>query len=86
LEKTEPHNGSNSAADFAAAIKAHENYVLRRPKGKRADLRFVKAPGISQANLLPLDLKSGVSLPTKFDDAVLDRGNFHEAQGILVAA
>ena len=86
MEKTEPHNVSNSEADLVAAIKAHENYVLRRPNGKRADLRFVNAPGIGQADLLPLDLKSGVSPPTKFDSAVLDRGNFHEAQGILVAA
>ena len=37
----------SSEADFVAAIKAHENYVLRLPNGKRADLRFVKAPGIN---------------------------------------
>ena len=40
-------NQEMAAADFVAAIKAHENYVLRRPNGKKADLRFVKALGIN---------------------------------------
>lgn len=36
----------SSASDFVAAIKAHEKFVLGLPGGSRADLRFVKAPGI----------------------------------------
>jgi len=37
---------ATSAGDFAAAIRAHENYVLRRPGGRRAFLRFAQASGV----------------------------------------
>lgn len=43
----EQQNAGADAAEMAAAIKSHENYVLRRPNGKRADCRFVKAPYIN---------------------------------------
>lgn len=36
----------SNASDFVAAIKAHELFVLGRPGGVRADLRYLKAPGI----------------------------------------
>jgi uncharacterized protein YjbI with pentapeptide repeats len=32
---------------FAAAIAAHEHYVFGRPGGKRANLKFLRAPGIN---------------------------------------
>jgi uncharacterized protein YjbI with pentapeptide repeats len=36
----------STAADFVAAIKSHELFVQGRPGGIRADLRFVRVPGI----------------------------------------
>ncbi len=36
----------STATEFVAAIRAHEQFVLGRPGGIRADLRFVRAPGI----------------------------------------
>ena len=47
MANREPQNSSVNAADLVSAIKAHENYVLRLPNGKRADCRFVKAPEIN---------------------------------------
>ena len=47
MHRAEAQSAGNSEADFVAAIKAHENYVRRLPNGKRADLRFAKAPGIN---------------------------------------
>jgi uncharacterized protein YjbI with pentapeptide repeats len=40
------HSKALDASDFVAAIKAHEEFVLGRSGGIRADLRFVRAPGI----------------------------------------
>ena len=42
-----PHSNSESdKIDFVDAIRAHENYVLRKPNGKRANLRFASVAGV----------------------------------------
>jgi uncharacterized protein YjbI with pentapeptide repeats len=64
----------SSEADFVAAIKAHENYVLRLPNGKRADLRFVKAPGInlSQRRLDEIEFSGANLSSANLERAILD--------------
>jgi uncharacterized protein YjbI with pentapeptide repeats len=86
LANSEPQNASNSAADFVAAIKAHENYVLRRPNGKRADLRFINAPGINlsgrrldDVELSGADLKGANLKGVNFNRASLSCTNLQNA-------
>ncbi len=79
-------NTEADSTDFVAAIRAHESYVLRRPNGKRANLRFAMVPGIylskgrldeidfTGANLASADL-SGANL----NDASLSCANLVNA-------
>lgn len=58
------HGKISSVADFAAAINGHEKYVLGLPGGVRADLKFVRAPGVDlgRRRLDEIEL-SGADLP-----------------------
>lgn len=50
-------------ADVIAAIEAHERFVLGRPGGARADLRFLTAPGIDLSHRRLADIElSGANL------------------------
>ena len=64
-------------ADFVEAIKCHENFVLRRPGGRRANLRFVKAPGINLSHRRLDDIEfSGATLTgANFEGASLMRAS-----------
>lgn len=58
------HGKTSNATDFAAAISAHEKYVLGLPGGVRADLKFARAPGIDlrRRRLDEIEL-SGADMP-----------------------
>ena len=68
-------NAISSAAEFVAAIKAHESFVRREPNGKRGDLRFVKVPGInlSRRRLDEIEFSGANLSKANLEGANLDR-------------
>ena len=68
-------NAIGSEAEFVAAIKAHERYVRREPNGRRADLKFIKAPGInlSQRRLDEIEFSGANLSKANLEGANLDR-------------
>jgi uncharacterized protein YjbI with pentapeptide repeats len=81
----------SNASEFVAAIKAHEQFVLGRPGGVRADLRYVKAPGIdlsgrrlddielSGADLSGADLSGANLTRASLNCADISRANLSDA-------
>lgn len=69
--------GPGSAADFVAAIRGHEDYVNRRPGGKRADLRFIKVPGVnlSLRQLDEIELSGADLHKANFEGASLNQAS-----------
>lgn len=69
----------SNEADFAAAINAHERFVLGLPGGHRADLKFVRAPGVDLGKRRLDDIElSGAELPqANFAGASLARASLN---------
>jgi len=68
-------NAIGSEAQFVAAIKAHERYVRREPNGRRADLKFIKVPGInlSRRRLDEIEFSGANLAKANLEGAILDR-------------
>ena len=86
LKKTVAVSTDFTACELQAAKFDHAD--LRGANFTGADLRGASFAGanlahanFSKTNLLPLQLRSGATMPTIFDGASLDRVNFHEARG-----
>jgi uncharacterized protein YjbI with pentapeptide repeats len=77
MRSAEAQNVITSEADFAAAIKAHESFVFSSTTGKRADLRFVQAPGInlSGRRLDEIELSGANLSGANLESACLDRAS-----------
>ena len=63
----------NEVVDFVEHIKAHENYVLRRPGGKRATLRHVNVIGVrlGRRRLDDIDFSGAILRFANFEGANL---------------
>ena len=68
-------NAIGPEAKFVAAIKAHECYVRREPNGRRADLKFIKVPGVnlSKRRLDEIEFSGANLSKANLEGAILDR-------------